>query len=222
MKKVIILAVLMVMSFAGCSNNSGKPNTKPDSNNSTVHPDENKTAATPAEIEEAIKKAIGKDNYLCDTDISAEALAERYGLDMTKVEAFTAKENSNTSLNLDVVIILKVKDGYAADAVKAINGGFEETVSYIRLYPFVVAKVEGARLYQNGNIVAMILAGARASDNASAEDDAKLASAEYKKIDEAWKTLFGFVPKNQIVIPEGSGNGGGIIDPGDDDQSLGG
>lgn len=226
MKKIFafILATLMLISFAACSNQSGGNNDKkPDSNNSTITPGDKTSSVKPADIEKAIKEAIGKDGYLCDTDISAEDLANRYDLDMTKVETFVAKENSVSSVNLDTVIILQVKAGYEADAIKAINGTYEQTVSYIRQYPFGVAKVEGARLYQNGNVVALILAGANAKDNATAEDRAKTADAEYQKIDNAWKSLFGSLPQNQIVIPEDNGNnggGGGLIIPDDEDMPI--
>lgn len=39
-----------------------------------------------------------------------------------------------------------------------------------------------------------IMAGADADENASAEDEAKLAVSEYEKIDNAIKSLFGTLP----------------------------
>ncbi len=98
---------------------------------------------------------------------------------------------------------------YADEAVKLLNESFTQTVEYIRQYPFGVAKVEGARLYKVGNTVMLIIAGAYADENASAEDEAKLAASEYEKIDNALKELFGTLPENLVVIPEVTDNNGG-------------
>ena len=63
-------------------------------------------------------------------------------------------------MNLDTVIILKTKDGYADEAVSLLNDSFGQTVSYIRQYPFGTAKVLNARIYRTGNYVIYVIAGA--------------------------------------------------------------
>lgn len=223
MKKVIafILAALMLASLAACSSNSGKDNKKPDSNQSQtdVKKPDNKndgklTEAAPSEIEAAVAKALGK-GYLCDTDIDKDTLANTIRLDLTKIDSYTAKQNSISSVNLDCAIVLKVKDGYADEAVKCLNEYYASFVDYIRQYPFGVAKVEGAKLYKNGNTIAFILAGDPGADDMKAEAEAKLAADEYKKVDEAVKSYFEL--KNLAVTPkeDNGGNGGGFIEPDD-------
>ena len=197
MKKLalILLSLAMVLSMAACgqsgNNNKGKAD----------------VTATPAEIEQKIADAVGKDNYLCDTEIDKDTLKNTYQLDMSKVEAFVAKQNSIASVNVDTVIVLKVKDGYADSAVKILNENYSQLVSYIRQYPFGTAKVLNARLYQSGNYVVYVVAGA-SYDGEDSEAEARLAASEYAKIDEAVKSVFGTLPENSAVVPEDDGNSG--------------
>ena len=159
---------------------------------------------TPAKIEKQIKTAIGSKNYYCNTKISEKTLTNTYGLNMKKIKSYVAKENSVPSVYMDTVIILKVKKGYAATAVKKLNKAYAQKVDYIRLYPFDVAKVMNARIYRNGNYVAFVLAGKSPSDDMSTKKAAKLAKSEYKKTDKAWKKVFGKKSKNYAVVPTAS------------------
>lgn len=215
MKKfaLILLSLVMVFSVVACGGNDGKDDKKGNNgkNNTTA-------AATPADIEKKIADAIGKDNYLCDTEVEKDWLQNSFGLDLSKVESYVAKQNSISSVNPDTVIVLKVKDGYADEAVKTLNTAFAQMVSYIRQYPFGTAKVMNARLYQSGNYVIYVIAGA-SYDGEDAEAEAKLANTEYAKIDEVIKGVFGTLPKNAAVVPEDDGNnGGGFIDPDDNNN----
>ncbi|MDO4568536.1 MAG: DUF4358 domain-containing protein [Clostridia bacterium] len=164
----------------------------------------------PADIEAAISSALGE-GYLCDTAIDADRLADYYGLDMSKVEGFAAKENAVSSVYLDTVVILEVADGYADEAVEAFNAAFAQSAGYVRMYPFDAAKVLGARIFKSGNYVAYIIAGAAAGEDATAEDEARLASDEYAKVDAAWQSIFGAAPENLAVVPEDDGGQGGMF-----------
>ena len=224
MKKftVILMALVMALSCAACSNtnkntsnnNSGNTSsstdTKKDDNKNSSKTDnksdnktDNKTdvKATTDEIEKKIADAVGKDNYLCDTEVDKDTMTNYYGLDMTKVENYTAKQNAMSSMNPDTIVILKVKDGYAGKAVDALNESFAQSVSYVRQYPFGTQKVLNARIYQSGNYVMYILAGA-SYDGEDSDAEAKLAKSEYEKIDNAIKSIFGEVPLNSAIIPE--------------------
>lgn len=208
MKKfvLILLSLAMVLSMAAC----GKGGNDAKKTNVT---------ATPAEIEQKIADAIGKDNYLCDTDIEKDWLQNSYGLDLSKIESYVAKQNSVSSVNEDVVIILKTKDGYAEKAAEVLNEYYAQVVGYIRQYPFGTAKVLNGRLYQSGNYVIYVIAGA-SYDGDNSEAEAKLAASEYAKIDEAIKGVFGTLPENLAVVPEDNGTNGGLIDPDSSDEDL--
>ena len=203
MKKIalIFLSLVMLLSLAACGTNGNN-------NNNT------NTTATPAEIEQKIADAVGKDNYLCDIEIDKDWLQNSFQLDMSKVESYVAKQNSIGSVNPDTVIVLKTKDGYASDAVKTLNTYYAQVVSYIRQYPFGTAKVMNARIYQSGDYVLYIIAGA-SYDGEDSETENKLAVSEYAKIDEAVKSVFGTLPENLAVVPEDDGSNGGLITPDD-------
>lgn len=171
---------------------------------------------TPADIQTAIKDALG-DGWLCDAEMEKDMVLGYYGLDVEQVEAIAAAESSNGSIMIDRVVILQVKEGYAEDAVAALNGGFAQSASYSRMYNFDVPKMLGTRLYVSGNYIALITAGANGGE-LSEEEAAKLADGEYAKIDQAWEGIFGSVPENRAVIPEEKENSGLIIDePADGD-----
>ena len=196
-KKIALILLSLVMAFSIVACGKATDNKKTDDNgkeNTTV-------TATPAEIEQKIADAVGKDNYLCDTEIDKDWLQNTFQLDMSKVESYVAKQNSIGSVNPDTVIVLKTKDGYASDAVKALNTYYAQVVSYIRQYPFCTAKVMNARLYQSGDYVIYVIAGA-SYDGDDAEAENKLAVSEYAKIDEALKSVLGTLPENLAVVPE--------------------
>ena len=192
----------MLLTLAACSEKEKEPSkTDPAKTESPVQTTEAKTVdVSPAEVEAALAKALG-DGYLCAADITEEELplSAMGELDMAKIESYVGKQALVTALNLDTVVVVKCKDGYAEDAVKLLNASFNRTVSYVRQYPFGVAKVEGARLYRVGDVVMYILAGA-AYDGENAEEEAKLAAEEYQKIDDVIKTLFGTLPENLASI----------------------
>ena len=121
MKKfvLIFLSVVMVLSLAACGTNGSKNN-----ESATI-------TATPAEIEQKIADAIGKDNYLCDTEADKNYLQNTLGLDLSEVDSYAAKLNSISSVNPDTVIILKVKGSYTDEAVKALNTSYAQMVDYL-------------------------------------------------------------------------------------------
>lgn len=218
MKKylAIALAAIMVMSLAGCSSttnssadssstssavNSDSASDKSDGSSDSDSNTENDVS--PADVEAAIAKALG-DGYLSTVDVPEDEmyLSAMSGIDLSQVESYVAKIAEVSSVNLDTVVAIKCKPGYADTAVDVLNSSYAQNISYIRQYPFSVAKVEGARLYKIGDTVIFIIGGATADDNASAEDEAKLAASEYEKIDNAIKELFGTLPENLAIVTE--------------------
>lgn len=203
MKKIIafILAAVLLLSFAACTKN---PNSKPSNNKKQI-------TMTPAEIEKKIADVVGKDNYLCDTDIEKEWLKTYFGFDMSQIEDFCAKQNSIASVNPDTVIILKTKDGYAKTAVEKINKAFSQQVDYVRQYPFGTAKVLGGKIYNVGNYVVYIIAG-KSYDGENSEEESKLAASEYEKIEAVMTEVLGEEPENLAVVPKDDGSAKGFVE----------
>lgn len=248
MKKIIsmLLVILMVVALAACSNSSTDKNAVPSDNPSEDgsapsdnspekddKPEDSKNVTVnPEDIEAAIAKALG-DGYLCTVDAAADELfsTAMAGIDLSQVESYVVKQAAITAVYMDTVVVMKCKKGYADTAIDIINENYARTISYIRQYPFGVAKVEGARLYKVDDIVMLIIAGDYAPSDATAEEEARLAVSEYEKIDSAVKELFGSVPKNLAVItePEDTAeeddfgfDGGALIDPDFDMPMIGG
>lgn len=198
------------------SSNTSSANNESTSQTNSKTDNSESAAPSPKEIEEAIAKALG-DGYLCTADVPDEEifLSCIGWLDLTKVDEYVVKQP--TIYAQDTVGIVKCKEGYADEAAQILNDRFAQSISYIRQYPFDVAKVEGTRIYRVGDILMYITAGAAPDENASEEDAAKLADEEYKKIDNAVKELFGTLPENLAVIPEDDGNHGGLLPMPDDD-----
>ncbi len=213
MKKIalILLSAVTALCFASCASNV---NTNDSGNKKTAD-----ISVTPAEIEQKIADAVGKDNYLCDSDIQSDYLQNTIGLDLSEIESYAAKQNSISSVNPDTVIILKVKNGYEDKAVEVLNESYARMVEYIRQYPFGTAKVLNARIYQNGCYIMYIIAGA-GYDGEDSEAENKLAADEYDKIDEAVKSVFGALPENSAVVPDDDGSTGGLISSYDNDGDL--
>lgn len=188
MKKVtaLLLALMMVLSLTACGNSNDNGNK--DSGNTTV----DKTAQ---EVLDALKEKLG-DSYGCDLAESEDRMTNYYGLDMSKIDSWAAESSENSALDPSTAVVLKVKDGYAQDAAALLQERYDQVLDYVRMYSMNVAQVEQARLFVNGNYVALLILGQLPDENA---DEAKLAQDEAAKVDAAWQDIFGSA-SNQIVV----------------------
>lgn len=203
MKRIfsIVLAIVMALALAACGNNTNN------NNNSNGAKEVNMTAQ---EVLDSIKKSLG-DSFDCDVTEDESRMSGYWGLDMTKVESWDAMSNSNSSLNPSSAVILKVQEGYAQDAAALLQSGYEQVLSYSRMYNMDLQKVLQARLFVNGNYVALLTLGAQGDWEASDEDQAKFAAGEAAKVDAAWSGIFGSAD-NTIVVPEDNGNSNNFFD----------
>lgn len=203
MKRIysIVLAIVMALALVACSNNTNN------NNNSNGAKEVNMTAQ---EVLDSIKKSLG-DSFDCDVAEDESRMSGYWGLDMTKVESWAAMSNSNSSLNPSSAVILKIQEGYAQDAAALLQSGYEQVLSYSRMYNMDLQKVLQARLFVNGNYVALLILGAQGDWEASDEDQAKFAADEAAKVDAAWSGIFGSAD-NTIVVPEDNGNSNNFFD----------
>ena len=208
MKRILtfVLALSMALSLAACGSKTDD-NKK---NNTEV-------TMTAQEIMDALKEKL-EDSFDCDTAESEDRMSGYWGLDMSRVESWAAMGNSNSAINPSAAVILKVKDGYAQDTAALLQTGYEQILSYSRMYNMDLQKVLQARLFVNGNYAALLILGAQGDWEASDEVQAKFAAEEAAKVDEAWRGIFGSAD-NSITIPEedASNNNGGFFDMTDDE-----
>ena len=206
MKRILtfFLALTMVLSLAACG---GKADDNKGKTEETM---------TAQEIMDTLKEKLG-DSFDCDTAESEDRMSGYWGLDMSRVESWAAMGNSNSAINPSAAVILKVKDGYAQDAAALLQTGYEQILSYSRMYNMDLQKVLQARLFVNGNYVALLILGAQGDWEASDEVQAKFAAEEAAKVDEVWRGIFGSAD-NGITIPEEDGsNNNGFFDMSDDE-----
>lgn len=187
MKKAIalLLAVMMVLSLAACggSDNGSKDN----------HTENSKTAQ---EVLDTLKAALG-DSYGCDLAEDEDRMTNYYGLDMSKIDSWAAESSENSALDPSIAVVLQVKDGYAEDAAALLQTGYEQVLDYSKMYDMNLPMVQQARLFVNGNYVALLILGQMPDE--STADESKLAQDEAAKVDAAWTDIFGSA-SNQIVI----------------------
>lgn len=227
MKKYIAILTLAAafLTFTACNSSDGISETTQSYTSNDSVPEENTHSesddisrqsedsadsdVTLGDIEAAIADALG-DGYLCTAEVPEdELILSCIGwLDMDRVDEYIVKQPAVYAQ--DAVGIVRCKEGYADEAVNTLNERFAQSISYIRQYPFDVAKVEGTRIYKVGDIVMYITAGAQADVDSSREDEARLADTEYEKIDNALGELLGSIPENLAVIPKDSGNNGAV------------
>lgn len=201
MKKIfcLTLAVWMLLSLAACKGTESNPSTH---SGSSASEGNETTPPSPAEVEAAIAAALG-DGYQATVDVPEDemfncALGQA---DLEKIDSYVAKQALISAVDLDSVVVAKCKEeAYAEELVKIFNEKFEMVSSYAAQYSFALSKVQGTRICRVGDTVLYILAGASPDQNATQEEAARLAAAEYEKIDGALKELYGFVPENLAAL----------------------
>ena len=180
MKKLLtlVLAGAMTLSLAACGG-------KADDNNGKTE-----VTMTAQEIMDTLKEKLG-DSFGCDVAETEDNISGYWGLDMGQVESWASMSNSNSAVNSSYAVIVKVKDGYAQDAAALLQTGYEQILSYSRMYNMDLQKVLQARLFVNGNYVALLILGQTPDGDVTAEEEAQLAQDEAAKVDAAWQDIFG-------------------------------
>ena len=213
MKRIIALtlACLMLLALTACGKEKAETTTAPETTavpETTAAPTEAKKLSA-QEVLDALKAQLG-DSYACTAAEEEAQFAGYYGLDMSKIESWASEHHAVTAANMDTAIVIQTKDHYAREAAAALQAGFDQKAGYAQMYNMDLARIGEARLYVEGDYVALLLVGQRPDEEASQEEQAKFAAEEGKKVDAAWASVFGEEPDNFIVIPEAGGQGGGM------------
>lgn len=206
MKRILtfFLALTMVLSLAACGG-------KADDNKGKTE-----VTMTAQEIMDTLKEKLG-DSFGCDIAEAEDNISGYWGLDMGQMESWASMSNSNSAVNSSYAVIVKVKDGYAQDAAALLQTGYEQILSYSRMYNMDLQKVLQARLFISGNYVALLILGATGDWQLSDEELARFVAEEAAKVDEVWRGIFGSAD-NGITIPEEDvSNNGGFFDMTDDE-----
>ncbi|MBP5354385.1 MAG: DUF4358 domain-containing protein [Lachnospiraceae bacterium] len=212
MKRItaLLLALLMLASVTACGRDNNTDTSKK-TNTATATPTPgqngkqgNGKTYTPAEIEAAIALAIG-DGYNPTVDVPEDemyscALADA---DFSKIDSYVARLTLVPSVQQDQIVIATAKDAaYADELVKLYNKEYERATMYAKQYPMEPHKLSRARIYKIGNTVMYLIAGRSPEEGMDDTACINLAEAEYKKIDDTIRDLYGYLPENLLVEPE--------------------
>ncbi|MBO4653262.1 MAG: DUF4358 domain-containing protein [Lachnospiraceae bacterium] len=224
---IVLILLLALLTGCGKNNTSQKSDNKKENETSTptptVNPDNgnkgNGKTYTPAEIEAAIARVIG-DGYNATVDVPMDemyscALADA---DFSKIDSYVAKLTLVPSVQQDQIVIATAKDAaYAEELVKLYNKEYERATMYAKQYPMEPHKLVRARIYKVGNTVMYIIAGRSPEEGMDDTACINLAEAEYKKIDDLIKELYGYLPENLLVEsePDESGEPAAAMNSGD-------
>ena len=184
MKRLFVsfLAFVMVLSLAACGQQK---------------PSADDVDLTAPEVLEQLKAALG-DTYGCDTADDEDWMTNYYGLDISKIDSWASESYSISSIDPSAAVVLRVKDGYAEDAAALLQERYEQVRDYSALYSMNQAQVGQARLFVNGNYVALLILGQTPDTELDAAGEADWFLGEAKKVDAAWSDIFG-TAENQIV-----------------------
>lgn len=149
---------------------------------------------TASEVLSKLKKELGS-SYTCDNVCTQSELESFFELDMSKIESGVYENNEISAVYMDTAVILKVRDGYAKTAAAKLQERYNQIASYSFLGSYDNYKSAQARLFVNGNYVALIILGKNA-------DSEEAASSEAEKIDAAWEKILGSKGENIITVPE--------------------
>lgn len=184
MKRLFVsfLAFVLVLSLAACGRQE---------------PDSKDVYLSASEVLEQLKAALG-DSYGCDVTDDADWMTNYYGLDLSQIDSWASESASISAIDPSAAVVLRVKDGYAEDAAALLRERYQQVKDYSDLYSMNQAQVGQARLFVNGNYVALLILGQTPDTELDAAGEADWFLGEAKKVDAAWSDIFG-TAENQIV-----------------------
>ena len=210
-KKILVIMMTAVMAMTGVGDIAAKAGASETKNANVsvaakeisvetgVRKTAKKNVLTADKALSKIKKSM-KSSYTCDNKLKMEDGITYYDLDKSKVESMAYEANKNSSINMDIAVVVKVKKDYANTAKEKLQKALTQTVDYSKLYNMDALRVNQARIFVKGNYVGMFILGKQADYKLSVQKQAKIAKSEAAKIDKAWKSVFGGKVKNLAKI----------------------
>lgn len=129
-----------------------------------------------ATVVDAVKKAYG-DDYLPDTEVDKDMLAERYGVTEDMYEEAYA-QIPMISVNIDTLIAVKCKDGKQQDVVDALKKYQENLKNDSLQYPTNAVKTQASRIIEKDGYVFFVMLGVIPMDVEEQGDEAILKKSE--------------------------------------------
>lgn len=142
-----------------------------------------------SDILSAVQEAYGED-YLPNAELDENMLSDRYGIDLTMVEAYAA-EMPMISFHPDQVVIIKAKEGKGEEIEEKLKSAQKTLIEDSFQYPANLPKVNASQVVREGDYVAFLLVGAVNEDlDSSEEDQLAFAKEQTQKAVDAFESFF--------------------------------
>lgn len=128
---------------------------------------ETKQFSSLADIGKAVRDGLG-DDYFGDLTIDSDVLDAMFGVKAEWTEEFFAEMAQISDGHNDRFVLVKASEGHASDVEAAFKDYLEFDFNLAAQYPQNVEKTRAAKVYANGDYVALLVTGAvdtNADDN---------------------------------------------------------
>lgn len=140
-------------------------------------------------------KKILKKTYTCDMKYNTRDAISYFGLAKNKIDSIAYEGKKNSSINMDIAVVVKAKKGYEATTRNKLKVALKQTTDYAKMYDMDLYRVQQARLYQSGSYIGLFIVG-KTGNSDNAQKETKIAKQNSAKVDKAWKSVFGGSAKN--------------------------
>ena len=187
--------VMMAASLTACSANGEQKQEQQIKNDVAV-----------TELTAAVAQELGE-NYWPQQKVESADIAEMYGLNLDNIEEVVA-EVPMMSVNADLLLIAKAKDGKVEEVKKEVEAFRQSQVDATMQYPMNVEKIAASSVQVVGNYVVYVQLGGDAAQleteeeiRAACEEDnkkamevieQKLQAQKRKKVAPRWEATFFF------------------------------
>lgn len=176
----LLLALLLVLSLAACGKNSGgndsqqpdapDQNQNQDQDQNTPNQDQDQDQDQDAPSQDApdlnqyyedLMASLGEDNQPAMMDVEAEMVEQVYpGLGALETKQLVAKTPMITSVAFELVLVELADEADVQAAQDILQARIDYQIESGAVYPATVEAWESAQILTQGNVVALICAGA--------------------------------------------------------------
>lgn len=127
-------------------------------------------------IHQAVKDAYG-DEYYPNMPVEDEMFEDTFGVSLDDVDDYVA-EMPMISVNVDTFVAIKAKSGKADAVEEALNAYRDKLVNDTMQYPSNLPKIQGSKVYKQGDYVFFIMLGEIPMEVLDESDEAAIKAAE--------------------------------------------
>lgn len=171
MKKLLVTmmtCVMMAASLTACSANGEQKQEQQIKNDVAV-----------TELTAAVAQELGE-NYWPQQKVESADIAEMYGLNLDNIEEVVA-EVPMMSVNADLLLIAKAKDGKVEEVKKEVEAFRQSQVDATMQYPMNVEKIAASSVQVVGNYVVYVQLGGDAAQLETEEEIRAACEEDNKK-----------------------------------------